>query len=148
MFCGIFALHLVDCDSKSVGGKYSSPIDPFSGDIFQRSHCASKLNPERRISSTSRWWFKQFSCSTLCGDDPNWQTCFKCLTFFQMVWIFGNVKFMSLFPFRGLFVHPGRLTAGSPTASTPNVERNMIWTKPPWGHGTHRNLQGCTFGFF
>lgn len=25
-------LHLVDCDSKSVGGKYSSPIDPFSGD--------------------------------------------------------------------------------------------------------------------
>ena len=40
---------------------------------------------------------------------------------FQMVLIFGNVKFMSLFPFRGLFIHPGRLTAGSPTASTPNL---------------------------
>ena len=24
-------LHLVDCDSKSVGGRYSSPIDPFRG---------------------------------------------------------------------------------------------------------------------
>lgn len=37
--------HLVDCDIKSVGRKYSSPIDLFSGDIFQRSHCASKFNP-------------------------------------------------------------------------------------------------------
>ena len=31
-------------------------------------------------------------------------------------------------------LHPGRWTAGSPTAIThENIERKIIWTKPPWG---------------
>ena len=38
-------------------------------------------------------------------------------------------------------VHPGRLTAG--TYKSPILERNMIWTKPPWGHVPAVNLPGC-----
>ena len=41
-----------------------------------------------------------------------------------------------------IYLHPGRLTAGSPTAIT-HLERKMIWTKPPGNDVQNVNLQGC-----
>ena len=48
----------------------------------------------------------------------------------RIYFLFGLVCWFSG---ANLLLHPGRWTAGSPTAIT-HFERNMIWTKPPWGH--------------
>ena len=41
-----------------------------------------------------------------------------------------------------IYLHPGRLTAGSPTAIT-HLERKMIWTKPPGNDVQNVHLQWC-----
>ena len=46
-----------------------------------------------------------------------------------------------------LKIYPGRFTAGSPT-NHPWKERKMIWTKPPWGHGTQPGKSSGVYDFF
>ena len=41
-----------------------------------------------------------------------------------------------------IYLHPERLTAGSPTAIT-HLERKMILAKPPGNDVQNVNLQGC-----
>ena len=58
-------------------------------------------------------------------------------------WWLGNEFSFWDSPFSGAMLVSGRVTAGSPTNQWWK-ERKMIRTKPPWGHGTHVDLQECT----